>query len=137
MLAQKSQFAEAEKEFREALTFDGHYQPALFHLGVTLLRSGDVDDAVRLLAQATQANPKDGIAFYYLGNALEGKHDPTGALQAYQQAAQLVPDMVPLQTRLGMLLQRSGDSVSAAAAFKKWLHSHPTIPRPTTILGWR
>ena len=61
-----------------------------------------------MLAQAVQINANDGLAHYYLGNVLEAQQDSHSALEQYQLAAKLIPDFLPLQSRLGLLAQRVG-----------------------------
>ena len=51
------------------------------------LNAGDVAGAQKEFTKATELNPKDGLAFYYLGDAYQAAGDKVAAFQAYEQAA--------------------------------------------------
>jgi tetratricopeptide (TPR) repeat protein len=77
----------------------------------------DPEQRVRTWQDTVQQFPSAYRAHYYLGLALEAKHDLPAAAAAYRQALQLQPADYAVYGRLGMLLlqqQLASDRTSAA-----------------------
>jgi hypothetical protein len=59
---------------------------------------------------------------------LEAEANPEEALRSFEEAVKLKPDFAPLQTSLGLLLQRRGDPDGAVKAFTKVVQLTPSDP---------
>ena len=120
LLAQQLQLQDAEKEFRAALQLDPKYESAQLHLGVALLNGGERDQASAALQQAVQLDPEGwNCAVLSWARHSRQRATPAPLCRPYEQAAQLTPNVAAVQTRYGLLLQRSGDPEKAATAFAK------------------
>src|SRR5580698_4486390 len=82
---------------------------------ISLYRDGDSDGAIVQLNQALQIGPKDANALFNLGMIrLQGKHDPKGALAAWQKLLKSNPDLTPdrkaeVQKLIAQVLTMLGD----------------------------
>jgi Flp pilus assembly protein TadD len=91
---------------------------ALFHLGVVLTKKGLWAEAVPNLRHAVELDPTRGLAFFYLGEALNHVDDLHGAMAAYQRAAELVPDHPRALYGLGIVFDRLGRPDDAARMYR-------------------
>jgi tetratricopeptide (TPR) repeat protein len=66
LLRSRNELDEAEKLFREALTYDRHLAPAYYQLGAVLEARDRLDDAVKVLREATEADATYAEAYYAL-----------------------------------------------------------------------
>jgi tetratricopeptide (TPR) repeat protein len=66
LLRTRGELEEAEKLFREALTYDRHFAPGYYQLGALLEQRGRMDEAVKALRQATEADAASAEAYYAL-----------------------------------------------------------------------
>lgn len=102
----------AERYFRRALRSDPTLFEARIRLGRVLSERGRHDDAATELRAALQAPLEPMLEYYaalYLGAALEGRGDASGAVEAYTRAAGLAPEAPVPQLALARLAQLRGD----------------------------
>jgi tetratricopeptide (TPR) repeat protein len=66
LLRTRGELEEAEKLFREALSYDRHFAPGYYQLGALLEQRGRIDEAVKALRQATEADGTSAEAYYAL-----------------------------------------------------------------------
>jgi tetratricopeptide (TPR) repeat protein len=66
LLRSRGELDEAERLFREALTYDRRFAPAHYQLGVVLEEHGRLEDAVEALRHAVQADAEYSAAHYAL-----------------------------------------------------------------------
>ena len=137
-LARIGKLPEADAACEKAATLDptnkavgeGCYK----NMGVVLVNSGKMKDAMEPLLKATALNPKDADAWYLLGNALtaqvdtkkEGGKDvyviPPGTTEAYQKYLDLEPNgphAAEAKASLESLQQLSGSTATTVVKKKK------------------
>jgi tetratricopeptide (TPR) repeat protein len=95
-LAQQHRTDEAAKLWRQALTLEPNYFPALFNLGYMEFSAGHTADARNWLARAVRANSRDFQAHYLLGTILVGAGERDNALREWRAALALEPDNLKL-----------------------------------------
>ena len=88
-LKRKGQYAEAEKEFRAALTPGAPDADIDLSLAMVLGRQRKWDHDVTAAREAVNLNPNNGIAHIVLGVALGGKGDWDGAAAEHREALRL------------------------------------------------
>lgn len=94
------------------------------------IQAQDFKRAKELLEPAAAKAPKDPQAAYYLGVALEGLGDLTGAEEQYRRALGLDPKLVDAAVNLsGILLDSKQDGAGALAVVKAALGVAPKDPR--------
>jgi tetratricopeptide (TPR) repeat protein len=76
-----------------ACELDADAFSARYHLGLALLRLGDLDDAHTELSRAVALNKEQPLAFYHLGLTLSRLRRYTDAVGAYRQAVSLDGEM--------------------------------------------
>jgi tetratricopeptide (TPR) repeat protein len=74
---------------------------------------GDVDGALRWLADVDVMKPDDGSAQFLRGGMLRKKGDMAGARAAYEKAVELLPESLPVHDSLADLLLEMGDKQGA------------------------
>ena len=87
--------------------------------GIELGKQGDVDGAVKLLAQAVELDPGLADAQYNLGIGLWRLKQWEAAIRAMQEAAWLQPDDYDAHMRLGAWLAASGRRGEAVAEYER------------------
>jgi Flp pilus assembly protein TadD len=71
------------------------------------------------LRRATELNPDNVAAFYYLGDACNHADALAGALEAFEAAARLEPDHWRALKGIGIVLDRMRRPQEAAAAYQR------------------
>jgi Flp pilus assembly protein TadD len=94
---------------------------ALAHnnLGETLLRKGQLDEAIGHFREATRLAPDDPVAQCNLGIALDGRGRPAEAISHLRQAARLAPADAHPHYNLGVVLLRKGEVDEAIAELEE------------------
>lgn len=104
---EKGDFAEAEKNYHEALSKAPGYPNALLDLGILSYRRNDLDSALDYLQQAEENKNSDWdsysasrhITFLVMGNVLSKKRRFEEAVEMYGQSLKIKPDFK--QAKLG------------------------------------
>jgi tetratricopeptide (TPR) repeat protein len=107
MLAQ-ARPAEAEAEFRLALTLDADYVDALIGVGQVALDGGRLVEALRLVDEAIELEPARPEAHFARGRTLEALGRPTDAQSSYFRALESDPSLAPASLRIAALQLDSG-----------------------------
>ena len=90
------QFTQAAEYFSKSLELKPKDVATRTTLASCLYYSGDVDGALKQLAQATSDNPKDANSLFNLGMIRwQGKKDGKGALSAWTQLLKANPELEP------------------------------------------
>jgi tetratricopeptide (TPR) repeat protein len=100
-------------EFREALRLQPSLDAARIALGRALVSAQQYADAVPVLIDYTNREPKDAQGFYALGLAYEAVRKSDSAIGAFQHAASLEPRDAATRFHLGMLLSAKGQTAVA------------------------
>jgi tetratricopeptide (TPR) repeat protein len=90
-----------------------------FERGLELFESGAYAEAERVFEQAARAQPGDARALYYAGLAASKQDDPARAVEAFERAADLDPDLPHLQASLGVAYYEIGELGNAAAHLER------------------
>lgn len=98
---------EALKSFEGAAALRPKDRRAQFNLADALYKSGKFDEAQEIFRSlgADEKSPLAGPARFNLGNALFGKKDYPGAIQAYRDALHLAPEDADTRRNLEMALR--------------------------------
>ena len=88
-LQYEQQDAAAVEQFRKALTLEPRAALAWKDLGVSLLKLGRTDEAIRHMQKALSLEPRMHEAFYALGQAYRAAGDHTRAQEAFATAERL------------------------------------------------
>ena len=91
---------------------------ALTRQGLTQIGAGQTKDAARSFSAATQADPNDGVAFYFLGTALNRTGAHFLAMSAFRESL-----------RLKTILKNYGFEAGWAAPICNWAKRKPPIWR--------
>jgi tetratricopeptide (TPR) repeat protein len=82
-------------------------------------------DAVRELRQALAIAPGNGFSRLNLGTALYMSGDTAGALEQYQAAVRLRPDLAKAHFAIGVIMETRGKDADAMAAFGEAVRHDP------------
>jgi len=94
----------------------------------TLRTSGDLDGAVRILAQMMLAYPDDPRVVGEYGKVLTQQGRSNDAVNFLQRATELQPDDWTLYSALGAAYDQTGDGASARVAYEHALQLKPGEP---------
>lgn len=109
----------AEADLKRAVKLADRNPDVQVQLGVLFCKRARWREAVEPLRAAIAADPRCAAAHYHLGDAYNSIDDLPAALSAYQTAAQLEPENDRPLKRIGVVLDRMGRSVEAAAAYRR------------------
>jgi len=86
--------------------------------------------AIEPLRRATELDPTNVAAFYYLGDACNHADALASALEAFEAASRLEPDHWRALKGIGIVLDRMRRPQEAAAAYQRALEAqHRITPR--------
>jgi Tfp pilus assembly protein PilF len=109
----------AEADLKRAVKLADRNPDVQVQLGVLFCKRARWREAVEPLRAAIAADPRCAAAHYHLGDAYNSIDDLPAALSAYETAAQLEPQNDRPLKRIGVVLDRMGRSVEAAAAYRR------------------
>lgn len=70
------------------------------------------DDALATLDRALRVDPREGEIFFMIGQVLSETGDTARAMNAYQRATELNPDIVDAWLKLGLMAEGQGQSLA-------------------------
>ena len=117
--------ARAEAHCRAVLARQPNNAVALTLLGVSL-RGRDAPGAEAALRRASEIDPRNGDAFFHLGNLYRDMNRSAAAAAAYENALAVVPGHPSILNNLGMVLYSAGEIQKAEAAYRSALDPSPT-----------
>jgi tetratricopeptide (TPR) repeat protein len=79
------------------------------------------DRAKDLINEALKADRNNAQAYYYMGIIMEAKNNTNSAINSYEKATQLDPQMDTAFYALGVALDKVNDKAGAKNAFKRFL----------------
>ncbi len=87
--------------------------------------NGNLQKAVGLYREASEATPDDAALAYKLALALDAMHDIAAERTALEQAVKIDPGFALAQNQFGYLASRSGDSAGAEEHFRLAVRAAP------------
>jgi tetratricopeptide (TPR) repeat protein len=95
-------------------------------IGIVYFNQGHLDLAQRQLAFAMQINPKDVLAYEYMGRILlQFNHQPKLALDYFKEEVLLSPFYPDAHYYLGRTYQKIGEAVNAEVQYQKTIFLDP------------
>ncbi|MGH9613971.1 MAG: tetratricopeptide repeat protein [Bryobacteraceae bacterium] len=98
-------------------------------LGMDQYMLGKPRDALQELLRATELNPKDADAFYYLGRLYFSADNAVAALAAFQKSLELDPSSVRATTQFGQTYEALGRMTDAERAYRKAIELEEQQPK--------
>lgn len=92
-----------------------------FTSGVKLYQDGEYGEAIAALEKATQADPKQETAWYYLGLAKLKQRDYEGALAALTRAVEIAPGRAGTRLAIGELYETQNAYQEAVRVYQEEL----------------
>jgi len=105
--------------------------PTLAREGVRLIEQGKYERAIEKLVAARERLPGNAQLWNHLGLAYHGAYQISDAVNAYQQALRLDPNLAVAHYNLGCLWLEQGDYAKAAEQLKSY-----TLLQPESVDGW-
>jgi tetratricopeptide (TPR) repeat protein len=115
----------AAQEYKSELDNNTNSVPTMIALGRELLELNDPKGASVYLTQAMKLAPQNADAKFYSANANRGLKNYQGAIALYQEAIRLDQGNPTIYKKMGECFVEMGDTISARAAFKKYLEMEP------------
>jgi cytochrome c-type biogenesis protein CcmH/NrfG len=120
----QQKFADAEKNFEQALALEPKFSVARLNLGISLLSQQKLDGARTALEQASRELPKDPYAWYNLGLVYKDTGEPEKGVAAFKHVTELTPE-ADGHYFVGYLLSQMQKYDEAIAEFDKALAAFP------------
>jgi Flp pilus assembly protein TadD len=118
--------AGARAKFEQALEKNADDPEALNDLGLTLERSGQLDDAIARFSRAAELAPAKWSYRFNLGHALARQQKWDAAIGEYRKALGLFPTDYATQFNLAMALHGKGDDRGAVPEYEKAIQLAPS-----------
>jgi aspartyl/asparaginyl beta-hydroxylase (cupin superfamily) len=130
----QGQAAEAERLLTIARSAAPENPDVLGACGAQALRGGKLAEARSLLERAIASDPANPRLYLNLASCLRDLHDPDAEMKALNEALALDPYFFLAHLQKGSLLELTGKTKAAAAAFHAALSSvRPGTPIPATL----
>jgi tetratricopeptide (TPR) repeat protein len=126
---------EAKQRYQQILAIDPHHAETHHLLGLIAYRTGELEEAVDLLSQATRENQSQPTYWFNLGVVLQKQDKATEALAAYERALVLHPQYPEAQSNAGNVLMELGRLEDAAATYQRALQMRPNYVEAHNNLG--
>jgi membrane associated rhomboid family serine protease/Tfp pilus assembly protein PilF len=99
---EQKQYDRAETELRRVLELQPGHGGAQYELGIVYLNQKRVPEAKDVFTRLLRSDSNDGYAHLGLGMALAAEQNDSAAIEEYQQAVQLQPDLDSVYYRMGL-----------------------------------
>jgi Tfp pilus assembly protein PilF len=120
----QQKFADAQKNFQQALSADPKFAVARLNLGVALLSQQKLEPAREALEDAAHQLPQDPYAWYNLGLVYKDSNEIEKGIAAFHHVTELTPEADGFYF-VGYLQSQSQHYDEAIAAFQKALAAYP------------
>ena len=115
----QGQFAKGEEMLLKVTSLSPNFTEGFINLAVLYLRRREADKALEAINRALETNSSSFAAHYNKGEILTMKGDYKAAVESYQTALHLRPDMEGMKLTLGVAYVRAGDLPSAEKTFNE------------------
>ncbi len=116
--SKRRQYAEAVKEWREALKFAPGNPYVKRELAIALSESGSLQEARTLFQELLRQDPNSGSLNYFLGDVILSAQKPQEAIPYLQKAVAIDPKFLPAQKSLGLAYLQMGQTEKAISHLK-------------------
>ena len=116
--SKRRQYAEAVKEWREALKFAPGNPYVKRELAIALSESGSLAEARTLFQELLRQDPNSGSLNYFLGDVILSAQKPQEAIPYLQKAVAVDPQFLPTQKSLGLAYLQMGQTEKAISHLK-------------------
>ncbi|TFH48526.1 MAG: PEP-CTERM system TPR-repeat protein PrsT [Lysobacterales bacterium] len=120
---QKRDVANTRRALNRVLELQPDNPLAILGLGNLALRTGELDEAMKIASELQQSQPKSPAGFNLQGDVLMARNEPGKSAPAYQKALEMAPASATL-LKLYAARSRAGQS-NATATLSDWLKDHP------------
>jgi tetratricopeptide (TPR) repeat protein len=116
---------------------DGIEHPTILNLAASACYGeGRFDEAARLLRRARALAPKDAHVLNSLGVSLKALGQTEAALQAYESALRLDPQLAAAHFNRAVVLEELSDLQRARTAYERAAAADPNYAEPLAGLAW-
>jgi tetratricopeptide (TPR) repeat protein len=129
VLLKSGHLEQAAKKFEKALELYPHFADACTHLGLALMKQGNISKALTVLKRSVALDHAQPLPHVYLANALELTGDFHLAEHEYEIATRLAPESAELRFRLATCQLHLGNAMAAAENYRACLKLKPDYPQ--------
>jgi len=133
---QSGMYRDVETLWRATIARNPSSAMAHNNLGMLLVQTGKLNEAMYYLQRAVALNPGNAEAHNNLGNAWLAKGRLDQALAEFQRAAELRPNVAIYHANIGGILATKGDFRGAVARFDTALQNDAENPFIANNLAW-
>jgi tetratricopeptide (TPR) repeat protein len=119
--SKRRQYAEAAKQWREALKLSPGNAHIRKELAIALFHMGDLEEARALFDGLLQLEPDDPDLNYFLGDTLLNSQNPQQAIPYLEKAIRRNPQLLGAQKSLGLAYMQTGQAAKAISHLKQAL----------------
>lgn len=124
----KSDFANAEKQFEEAIRLNKDDSQAYFNLGNVLSLTGKLSEAEKVLKEGLQKRPDSAFGHFLLGSLYSRAGVKVEGERNLQEALKLDPNMPQAYLQLVNLYMKEKRDTEAITELQAFLHAFPDGP---------
>jgi len=135
-LDQKGQPEQALAEYEAALRVNPNQPEVKLQMGVLYARTGRFPDALRLARELEQSAPTSPTPPLLKGIVLLAQHNPQGAIDAFNAAIKIKPDLLDAQRGLGQAYQELGQVDKAVDSYRRALAINEKDVASLNNLAW-
>ncbi len=92
----------SELLLKEAVSLNADFVPARLELARTLLKEGEIEDAVKTCSEILQIDPQFTLAYLIMGDAYMNLGDVRSAISLYKHALKIDPKLPSVHWRIGV-----------------------------------
>jgi len=136
----QNRLSESRTELEKAITLDRNLADGMLQLGVTLLFSGEFEEALPYFEQALRLNPgTSNLHFYYfwIGFDCQLMNQPDRAVGYFRKACAALPNNGDYRAHLASALGLKGDTEEAKAELILAIRLIPTVGEYSSIAKLR
>src|SRR5262249_37074827 len=118
-LDEKGQPAQAQAEYEAALRVNPNLAEVKVQLGFLYVKNGRVSEALRLAGELEQSEPKSTAPPLLKGIAFLAQDNAQAAVEAFNSALKLKPDLIDARRGLAQAYQQLGQVDRAEDSYRK------------------
>ena len=125
ILQSEGRYAEAIRQFREAIRIRPDFADAHHNLAAPLKSQGKIDEAIRQYREALRIKPDFAEAHHNLAFELRSRGKSDEAISHFRKALKIKPGYVEAHNNLGLALASRGDIDQAMSHYREVLKIRP------------